>query len=228
MAKKGDEKKSKDPWHRENIEATLETRGEHHRNLLNVVQAMDSQLIFEVTKVLKEHSGAGIADWSLLDSESKKYNKDVADKVSKKIDEVYSLDSKLHPLAGIIKRADLENNYFNNRLVQGLYFGHVDKLKREIGSKDYLASMKHHHKENLEKVTESSMEHFFADVDYKKHGEGVVDFLSDRYNLDKKRIHTERMERDAPGLLQAHLANHINPEGIYRSYKPPKKKESEK
>ena len=47
------EKKSKDPWHKENIDKTIKKREEDRRNLLNVIQAMDSQLVYEVTTILK-------------------------------------------------------------------------------------------------------------------------------------------------------------------------------
>lgn len=224
--KKDDDKKSKDSWHRDNIESTLETRHEHHRNLLNIIQAMDSQLIYEVTKILKEHSGEDIADWSLLDSESKKYNQEVADKVMKKIDDVYSLDSQLHPLAGIIKKANLEKNYFNDRLVKGLYFGHVEQLKRSIGSKNYLAHMQAHHKKNLETVTQSSMEHFVSDVNHKKHGAGVVDYLQSEYQFDISKINTDLMQHDAQNLMMSHITGKLDKDVIHRSYKAPKKPEN--
>ncbi|PIN76594.1 hypothetical protein COV17_01855 [Candidatus Woesearchaeota archaeon CG10_big_fil_rev_8_21_14_0_10_36_11] len=219
-----EKKKKKDPWHKDSIEDTIESRKNDQRNLLNVIQAMDSQLQFEVTNILKTHSGEGIADWSLIDRESKKYNQKIADLVRDKIDDVYSIDSQLHPLAGVIKRAGLEKNYFNERLVNGLYFKHVDALKRNIGAKDYMGAMKSLHKDNLEKVAKQTIEHLVADVDPETHGEGVIDYIHGKLKFDKARVNPDLMRYNAQDLLRSHIAGDLTKDVIHRQYKANKKK----
>ena len=218
--------KPKDPWHKSNLEDTVKARNRDQTNLLNVIGAMDSQLVHEVTKLLKEKSGEGIPDWSLIDSTpgNNKYDEKLAAKVRSKIDEVYSLDSKLHPLAGVIKKAGLERNYFNNRMVQGLYFAHMDKLKKEVGSPNYMATMKNIHSENMKAVTEQTNEHTFSDMDPKKHGKGIVDYLKDIYKFDEGIVNRERMERESVGLYQAHLSGNLDKDAIHRTFKAAKKK----
>lgn len=217
------EKKSKDPWHKSNIDKTLDKRKNDQRNLLNVVHAMDSQLVYEVTKILKDHSGKDIANWSLLDSEHKDYNKDVAEKVRKKIDEVYSLDSKLHPLKDVINKANLEKNYFNEQLIKGLYFKHTEEMKKGIGSKDYMRTMQAHHKKNLERVTEDSAEYMLSDVDMEKHADHVVDYVQDKYKFDKKKVNIDLMKKNIHNLLAHEVNKSLDKETIHRQYKSHKK-----
>ncbi|MBW2963798.1 hypothetical protein KY306_03435, partial [Candidatus Woesearchaeota archaeon] len=209
-------KNNKDPWHKNNIDDTLKKRKNDQRNLLNVVQAMDSQLIYEVTKILKDHSGKDIPDWSLLDSEHKSYNKEVADKVRAKIDEVYSLDSKLHPLKDVIKKANLERNYFNEQLVKGIYFKHTHQLKRGIGSENYMATMQERHKDNLDEVVKATSEHLLSDLDPDKHADYVLDFLKDKYKFDKEKVSTDSMKNKVHELMVRHVAQRLSKDYIHR------------
>lgn len=223
----GDEKKSKDPWHKGNIDDTLKHRQNHKRDLVNVIKAMDSQFKTEVTEVLKKHTKSGLPNWSLIDSEHKDYNQKVADEVKAKIDAVYSLDSKLHPLAGVIKKADLEKNYFNNQLIQGLYFKHSDTLKRTIGQKDYMSVMENLHNDNLKHVNKAVDDQILGGLDPDKHGKGVVEYIGDKYKFDKDKVSAERMENDAGDLLANHINKQLSKDSIHRTYKahkPPKKK----
>ncbi|MBT4935617.1 hypothetical protein HOL21_02535 [Candidatus Woesearchaeota archaeon] len=219
-----DDKKKKDPWHKDNIDKTIKSRQNDQRNLLNVIQAMDSQLQHEVTNILKAKAGEGIPDWSLLDRESSKYDKKVADSVRAKIDEVYSIDSKLHPLAGVIKKAGLDNNYFNKKLIEGIYFKHTDALKKNVGAKDYMAVMKSVHKNNLDKVEEQSLEHLLSDVDSEKHGDGVVDYIHGKHKFDKSKVNSDLMKYNPQGLLRSHMGGDLNKDTIHRQYRAGKKK----
>ena len=216
-------KNNKDPWHKGNIEKTLEKRKGDRRNLLNVIQAMDSQLIHEVTEILQKHTPQGPADWSLIDSQHKNYNKDVADLVRKKIDEVYSLDSKLHPLKDVIKKANLEKNYFNEQLVKGLYFRHTHELKKGIGEKDYMQVMKHLHKGNLDRIVKESGEYMLSDVEPDVHGEHVIDYLHDKYKFDKEKVSKDLMKTKVHELLAGHLDKTLSKDYLHRHYKKHKK-----
>ncbi|MCK4589048.1 MAG: hypothetical protein KAT77_01280 [Nanoarchaeota archaeon] len=215
-----EEEDKKNPWYQSNIKKTLKKRNSDQRNLINVIQAMDSQLIKEVTEILQEHTeGKGIADWSLLDEESPTYNKKVADLVVKKIDEVYSLDSKLHPLKDVIKKANLERNYFNEQLVKGLYFQHTEDLKRAIGSENFMEDMKGHQKKNLDRVIEDSAKHLTSDINPDEHADYILDFLYDEYKFDKDAVSEDKMRLSVSSLISTHNVGKLDKDLIHRQFK---------
>ena len=97
---------------------------------------MDSQLDYEIAKILKK-KGDAIPNYDYINEDSKVYDAELAKKVLDKIDEVYGLESELHPLKGVIDKAKIDKNYFNKRLVEGLYFKHKDTIKKMVGKKGF-------------------------------------------------------------------------------------------
>ena len=219
------EEDKNDPWHQDNIDKTVKHRRAHQRDLVGVIKAMDSQLRVEVTEILKKHTKKkGPANWSLLDEEHDDYNPKVVEEVKAKIDEVYSLDSKLHPLKDVIKKANLGGNYFNQQMVDGIYFGHKDKLKRGIGSKDYMGEMEREQEDNLKEILQKTSEQIFSGIDPEKHGAGAVEYLHGKYKFDKKKVRVDRIEDNCKEMIKAHFGRQLSKDVLHRTYKKRGKK----
>ena len=149
---------------------------------------------------------------------------DAIEEIKKKIDAVYSLDSELHPLKEVINKAGLENNYFNNEMVKGLYFRHSETLKQAIGEKDYMAVMENVHQANLKEVRKDLSKKLFNGLDVDQHGKGIVDYIQDKYKFDEKKVSRDRLEAEAGDLLINHLNKELSKDKIHRQYKSHKKK----
>lgn len=218
-----DDDKPKDPWHKKNITDTIKKRKAHRRDLLNVISAMDSQLEYEIARLLKK-KGDTVPNYDYINEESDVYDKDLAKKVLEKIEEVYDIDSELHPLKGVIDKANLDKNHYNKRLVEGVYFKHKHELKKHIGKKNFVEIMKEMQGKNRERIGEETQAHAVSDVDSEKHGSDLYGFLKDEYQFDPKKVDEGMLKRDIHEAIAHHMFGNVKKDYFHSKYKKYKKK----
>jgi hypothetical protein len=63
----------------------------------------------------------------------------------------------------------------------------------------------------------------FSDLDQKKHGDYIVEFLHDKYKFDKKKVNTDFMKSEAHELLVGHFNKALSKDSLHRKYKAHKK-----
>lgn len=214
-----DEKK--DPWEKSTISKTIKTRKAHRRDLLHVINAMDSQLEYELAKMLKK-KGDVVPNYDYIIEGSDVYDKDLAKKVVNLIDKVYDVDSDLHPLKSVIDKANLDKNYFNKQLIDGLYFSHKEGIKQAVGKRHFVEIMKKTQGANVEKIGQETQKHAVGDIDPDKHGDSIYDFIKDEYKIDESKVDKDRLKHDATTIMYNHIFGQLGKDDLHEMYRKKK------
>ena len=99
-----------------------------------------------------------------------------------------------------------------------------------MGSRNYQQAMKQIFASNIEEVNKRSLDSMFSDIDVKKHGDYVVDFLQDEHKFDKDYVSTELLKTSAHQLMRMHYTKNLDKDFIHHTYKKvakPKEAEAE-
>ena len=222
--------KSKDPFHKDNVETTIKKRKIDLNNTVEYIDAMDSHAHYQTVSILKKHAKANKVDelYTLLDKTHKNFSKEAEKEVTEAIDKSYDTSDEIHPLNGLHEALSKEN-FYNAELIKGIYTGHVDTIKKGMGKKNFLKAMKQHQEKNLEKVTMELHQKAGNGITTDEHKKNVADYFMDKFKADKKKVSMDYLTHHANDLVVNHSAGFLkDADGLHEMGKeyrgPPKKK----
>jgi hypothetical protein len=205
--------KKKDPFAKENIDSTLDERQRQFESLTAVVSAMDGELKAKIAKKLMEGTDDATPNYNMLNRNSKAYDEAKAQAVIDIIDSHYDVKNDISPLRKALDTTKIDKT--SRRLVENLYMGHKDQLKKAVGQAKFHAKMEYHQSENIDKVKNQLLEVASSDYNAFQHGENLVDHLKDKYKLDTDKVDVNMLKAAAPNVLSLALQGVLNAEKIY-------------
>ncbi|MBU0666057.1 MAG: hypothetical protein ABIC91_00800 [Nanoarchaeota archaeon] len=215
-----DEKKEKpeDDWDYDNIDKTIESRKTDMDGIIGSVKAMDSHLNYKIAEILKKYSGEGTIKYTILEEGHKDYNEKAKKEVEDLVDKVYDVNSDIHPLKDVLSGDMLKNNYFNKKMIDGIYTPHKNKIKQSVGKKDFMAIAEDEQTANFKKLNNELFQHSIEDINPDKHGDGWMKYLIKEHNLDEEKIHKDSMRRNIQNYAFGHITRQFNKDKLYSEH----------
>ena len=216
--------KKEDPFVKGNLKKTLDTRKNQHQSIVNVVDAIDGEFKARVAEVLMEGTDDTTPNYDLINRTSDLYDEKKAQAIIDLVDSHYDVKNRIHPLRKALTDAKVDKT--TRTLIENLYSGHKDDLKKAVGSTNYIAAIEQHMDENLKQVRGKILSAARSGYNMFKHGDDLVEHLKDTYRLDMDKVDVNAMKNMGGELIQMHVSGQLNDKVIYNSapkYKGKKK-----
>jgi hypothetical protein len=219
--------KNKDPFAKENIAGTFSERERQFNSLTNVISALDGELKAKVAKALMDGTKDTTPNYDLINQHSKQYDADKAKVISGIIDSHYDLKSDLSPFRKGLDKTKLDDT--SRRLVENLYMGHKDQLKKSVGQSKFYNKMNQAQHDNSEHVRQQLLQSAGAGYNAFQHGDNLIDHLKDKYKVDLEKVDVNRLKAAGSNVLVRVLQGGMSAEDIYNmapKYKGKKKRDA--
>jgi hypothetical protein len=217
-------KKKEDLGAWENPHETLEKRKTDRDNLLNVLDAIDSQYTVEVANILKERGkkdGKKTVDYTYIHEGHENYDKDTAQKVREAVDNNYNVKNDLHPLKEVFMKELGKDNHYLDEFLNDVFFRHKEQMRKAVGQSDFMEVVQNAQFQNKRQNMAETLDKALNGLDTDAQKDKVLGYFIDHYNVDEKRIQSkDLLKRNIKTIAQGHISRDLKTESIYDQSSP--------